>query len=94
MQKIIEDSKNHEDLVNWYLFLRCRSNIRLRSRKALIDENIEFLLAVKQYKENALNGSREIYSKFLADNSELPVNHNALVRIPTQPFVSPPYHLV
>lgn len=67
MQKIIEEPKNRDDLIRW-------------SRKALIDENVEFLLAVRQFKENALTGSRDIYAKFLAENSELPVNHNALVR--------------
>lgn len=66
MQKIIEDPKNKEDLVAW-------------SQKALIDENVGFLLAVKQFKENALAGSRATYARFLAENSELPVNHNALV---------------
>eukprot|EP01127_Copromyxa_protea_P020958 TRINITY_DN708_c0_g1_i1.p1 TRINITY_DN708_c0_g1~~TRINITY_DN708_c0_g1_i1.p1 ORF type:complete len:127 (+),score=34.34 TRINITY_DN708_c0_g1_i1:138-518(+) len=69
MQKIIDDPKNREDLVQW-------------SRKALIDENVEFLLAVKTFKENALKGSRDIYAKFLAEDSELPINHNALVSWP------------
>lgn len=66
MQKILEDPKNRDDLILW-------------SRKALIDENVEFLIAVKQWKENALRGSRSIHQRFLVENSELPINHNALV---------------
>eukprot|EP01127_Copromyxa_protea_P020959 TRINITY_DN708_c0_g1_i2.p1 TRINITY_DN708_c0_g1~~TRINITY_DN708_c0_g1_i2.p1 ORF type:complete len:121 (+),score=38.77 TRINITY_DN708_c0_g1_i2:138-500(+) len=77
MQKIIDDPKNREDLVQW-------------SRKALIDENVEFLLAVKTFKENALKGSRDIYAKFLAEDSELPINHNALKELDLKVYAETP----
>ena len=67
MHKLIENPTTREELRNW-------------AKKAMVDENVEFLVAVKQFKENSLAASKSIYNTYLDENSQLPINHNALVQ--------------